>query len=265
MSKLAFDANAINYDNEFTFSAIGVLQRQRVYKHLLPLLNPNTKLFEINCGTGYDAITLSKHVAQIVATDISPAMILEAEKKRKKYGVSNVSFFCSDISSLPLHLNLGYDIVLSNFAGLNCCNTAQIEVFAKCIQLFLNSNAKLVLVMLSKKCWWENLWFALHNDKKWNRRNTDNAVVANVENHAVQTHYYSPKQLQRFFEEHFTVVSTKPIGLFIPPSYLNKFFINKKWILNAFGLLDKVFGNFSFLSNYADHYLMVLEKRTHIK
>ena len=80
MSESVFDSSAATYDSEFTNTPIGKLQRKRVYTYLLPLLKPHTKLLEINCGTGQDAINLAGRVTKIYATDISQSMIDTAEK-----------------------------------------------------------------------------------------------------------------------------------------------------------------------------------------
>jgi len=76
---------------------------------------------------------------------------------------------------------------------------------------------------------------------------------------AVQkTWYYSPAEIRKIFGEHFKIIAVKPVGLFLPPSYLEYFFRRKKILLRLLNQLEKWF-SFSFLSNRSDHFVMVLE------
>lgn len=253
-----FDSSAETYDGAFTHSQIGMLQRNRVYKYLLPLLNKHINLLEINCGTGHDAITVSKFVKTVYATDVSQKMIEVAEQKNKN---QNVKFDCLDLRLLPHKLNMNYDVLLSNFGGLNCLSAEEIKNFANQIHTHLAPKSKLVLVVMGEKCFIENAWFLLKKDKRLFRRNTVNGVPTTIEGVDFLTYYYSPKELSKFFAQHFIVKKTRPIGFLIPPSYLESFFLNKKMLLKFLNFAEKFLGNFSFLSNYADHFVMVLEKK----
>jgi len=53
-----FDTAAANYDTSFTHTAVGKLQRDRIYFFLekFNLIQPSHSILEINCGTGEDAI-----------------------------------------------------------------------------------------------------------------------------------------------------------------------------------------------------------------
>ena len=68
----SFDTAAAMYDDTFTYSVIGKLQRQYVHLHLTNILNETKpkKILEINCGTGEDAIWLAKQNYKVTATDI---------------------------------------------------------------------------------------------------------------------------------------------------------------------------------------------------
>ena len=73
-----FDTLAETYDADFSSSAIGLMQRKRVWKWLVPLLNESGRslnILEINCGTGEDAIRLASMGHRVIATDASAAMI----------------------------------------------------------------------------------------------------------------------------------------------------------------------------------------------
>ena len=73
----SFDSAAPLYDDDFTFSEIGKLQRDRVYYWLseMKLFEKSKRVFEINCGTGYDAQHFFEKGLKVVATDASLEMI----------------------------------------------------------------------------------------------------------------------------------------------------------------------------------------------
>jgi hypothetical protein len=55
------------------------------------------------------------------------------------------------------------------------------------------------------------------------------------------------------------VRNIKPIGFFIPPSFLNKFFLKKKKTLRMLDMFENSVYNFSFLANFSDHFLIDME------
>ena len=79
----AFDTLAAEYDLQFTTSLVGREQRRCTRKWLSRVVAGQNKLqiLEINCGTGEDALWLSKMGHEVIATDQSPAMIAKAKQK----------------------------------------------------------------------------------------------------------------------------------------------------------------------------------------
>lgn len=262
MSKAYFDNNAAGYDTEFTTSPIGVLQRNRVYHYLKPLLGSNTRVLEVNCGTGHDAIHLAPMVKSYLATDASREMVKICRQKHEAKLLSNLTFAVMDLKDLSFTTDHHFDLLLSNFGGLNCLSPSQLKNFSNAIQPFMASGARLVLVVMPKKCWIENAWYKLRKDTRIYRRNTVEGVATEVSGTSFYTYYYSPADIAEIFEGGFIVRKIKPIGLFIPPSYLNPLFKKRKWLLRCLYLLELMFGRFSAFGNYADHCYIELVKKT---
>ena len=120
-----FDALAETYDADFTASAIGRMQRSRVWFFLTPILNKagrSLKILEINCGTGDDAIKMAAMGHTITATDASASMIQKAkEKMNRSSNPSAVEFIICPFDQLEnVFAYEKFDLVFSNFGGLNC-------------------------------------------------------------------------------------------------------------------------------------------------
>jgi ubiquinone/menaquinone biosynthesis C-methylase UbiE len=257
--KADFDSAAKNYDTSFTNSEIGKLQRNLVHFHLKKHLNTKKNILEINCGTGEDAIWLANQNHKVIATDISEKMIEVAKSKIK---LDNLTFEVADINSISeQYKNEKFDLLFSNFGGLNCLSNSEMRTFFENSSRIVSEKGKLILVIMPKNTLWEQLYFLLKLDFKNAFRRKKEKAIANVDGENVKTYYFNPKDIVNLSNSNFEFISAKPIGFFVPPSYLEPFFKNKKRILNFLNTLENKIKNTSFLSKYADHYIITLQKR----
>ncbi len=255
---MAFDAEAKNYDTLFSNSAIGRLQRNRV-KYFIGKTFSDTmprNILELNCGTGEDALWLAAGNRNVLATDISEKMIEVAKKKTA--ALPNAEAIQLSFTKLDSKLaGRKFDFVFSNFGGLNCAGEDELEEMGKQLFGLTENNATVAFVLMSTNCWWENACFFLKRLKKRRQIKT----IAKLNETAFPVWYYAPKQLELIFKPYFEKVYQKPVGLFIPPSYLNNFFLRKRFLLKLLWAMERTFGRFNFLANNADHYLMVFKKK----
>ncbi|WP_298311582.1 class I SAM-dependent methyltransferase [uncultured Aquimarina sp.] len=260
----SFDIAAITYDSTFTHSKIGELQRNLVYGHLTEILPSNQELdiLEINCGTGHDAIWLADQGHRVIATDISSEMISVAKSKQNGND-KHLEFLQLDINELEtFNSDHSFDLIFSDFGGLNCLSPNQLNQFFITAEKKLKPNGSIIGVIMPKHCLMENIYFMMKNKfKQAFRRNTSDVVIANVDGTEVNTWYYNPKDIKKVSTKLFNTNSLKPIGLWIPPSYLESFFSNKLGVLKILSSLDMLFRRFAFLSKYSDHYLISLVKK----
>src|SRR5687768_6985931 len=121
-----FDTMADTYDADFTHTAIGQLQRKQVWQFLSPVLNMYQKplrILEINCGTGEDAVELSRAGHQVTATDGSAIMVERAREKADLLSENGIVFKVCAFDQLNQQFpDQKFDLVISNFGGLNCIN-----------------------------------------------------------------------------------------------------------------------------------------------
>jgi SAM-dependent methyltransferase len=241
-----------------------MLQRKRVHyflkKEIAPLAGKN--ILELNCGTGEDAIWIAEQGCNVTATDISANMIGELEKKiMQQPQLSIKTMQCGFDEIKEKAAGSKYDFVLSNFGGLNCISSEALERLSVQLQSITNTGATIALVIMSKKCWWEKWYFWLKGNKKESRRRQQAGPVnVNINGSNQLVWYYNPAEIEKTFSAAFTKLYTKPVGLFLPPSYMEGYFKKKKGLLRLLYGLEKLFTNFSFLSAYADHFLIVLKR-----
>lgn len=259
--KASFDIAAPTYDETFTNTVIGKLQRHLVYEHVSEILKENQPktILEINCGTGEDAIWLAKQNYTVTATDISETMLSVA---KNKFQSNNLNFKQADINQLPNSFSEEkFDLLFSNFGGLNCLSKSELERFLKNASELLTENGQLVLVIMPKNTLWEQLYFLVKGNFKAIFRRKKEMVIANVDGESIKTFYHNPKEVVHLTSDAFQLKQLKPVGFFIPPSYLEPFFRNKPGLVSVVKSLENIVKNKSFLSKYADHYLIVLQKK----
>ncbi|MBK7632449.1 MAG: class I SAM-dependent methyltransferase [Ignavibacteriales bacterium] len=255
-----FDSVAQEYDDTFTNTAIGKLQRERVWNYLEATL-PNTSIniLELSSGTGEDAIWFANKGHTILATDISEQMISIVKKKIKRLNLTNnIDAERLDINQIDkLSTSNKFDLVFSNFGGLNCLTEDELSLLSNKIRNILKPNGKFISIVMPDFCMIESIYFLfILKFKLIFRRKRMQQVKIN--DSIIDTYYHHPKDFFKFFRNDFTVNNKIGIGLFIPPSYLNNFFKNKLNTLNILNKLENIFGNNDFAASLSDHYLIDL-------
>jgi ubiquinone/menaquinone biosynthesis C-methylase UbiE len=261
-----FDHIATTYDSMFTKTAIGQLQRKRVWSYVEKIIPDLTgfEMLELNCGTGEDAVLFGERGFSIVATDISHEMLNVTYKKAEQYSMQNkISSHYLDLESFDETLfDKKFDLVFSNFGGLNCVNPESIQSLIQKLPLILKPGGRFVGVIMPKFCAWESIYFLLKFQfRKIFRRLTSKEVITNLHGVALKSWYYNPSQIKKWSGNKFKVISVKPIGFMLPPSYLENFFqFRKRWLLHL-NHLEKKFGQRAFLAGMSDHFVIDLQLR----
>ncbi len=260
----AFDTSAEGYDASFTHSIIGKEQRQIVWGYLeKTLLNhKNLNILELNCGTGEDALWFAKKAHNVLATDISEKMLEIAEQKINNAGLaSSVQTLQVDINNIAdFQFKEKFDLIFSNFGGMNCISIVEMEKLPSEIKKLLKSDGQFIMVVMPAFCLWETIYFLLKfNFRKAFRRLSKKGTISKLNGTESKTFYFSPARIKKLFKEDFEVITIKPIGFFIPPSYLEKFFSSRQKVINNLTKLEKTVGRFSFFAGSSDHFLINLQ------
>ena len=260
-----FDIVAQDYDATFTYTETGRLQRARVRHFLSEYLAETAviKVLEVNCGTGEDACWLAREGKKVDASDISAGMIERAEQKRQQLPLSiqaNLQFTAQSITNLsPPEQGQAYDLVFSNFGGLNCLSPQELHDFLARCQSLVRPGGYLVLVVMGRFCWWESLYFLLKGKvgtafRRIRRKPTAAQLDADT---TIATWYYSAQDISKSLDN-FRLSTLQPIGFWLPPSYLDNFFRKRPRLLQTLDWLEKKtsFGHWA-----ADHYFLALQRQ----
>ncbi len=261
-SETAFDNYALSYDADFTRSSVGTLQRRRVWNYLKKKISNQThpEVLELNCGTGEDALWFSKNEFTVTATDISEEMVGVASEKLTG---TKTTVFQSEIQTVYGKLkNKKFDLIFSDFGGLNCLSPQELKTASLEFHELLNKGGRMVLVVMGRNCKWEQFYFKRKKDLgSAFRRKSKEGIEAIIFDQKFSTWYYSPDELVHYFSENFSVNAIKPIGIALPPSYLNNYFRKHPLQLQVLDFAEKILGNISSLSDRADHYIIDFTKK----
>lgn len=250
-----FDAVAVTYDADFTHSLTGRLQRQRVWYFLQRDLPPRKELdiLEVNCGTGEDARWLAAQGHRVWATDISPEMIRQARSKSSE----SIAFEVCGFSAVRERFkDRKFDVVFSNFAGLNCVDGETLNQLQADFASLLKPGGKFIGVFLGKKPLIERWYFRLKGQKAKVRRRMRQASVTLADGVEQETWFYTVDELKEIFSA-FEFVRSRPVGLFIPPSYMESWAKRNRAALSLLHSLERLFGGIQAYSDRGDHVYIV--------
>jgi len=220
----AFDRQSVLFDALYDHNTIVRYKRSVVRERLLQSLPPHSRVLELNAGTGEDALFLARQGHRVHATDISQGMQKVLAKKAAQSGLQDhITQECCSFSCLDQLKDKGpYDLIFSNFAGLNC--TGELEKVLASFPPLLKPHGRVVMVLLPGFCLWEFLLlfrgkWKTATRRLWNRKGT----TAHVEGVLFKCWYYRPSRVRHLMKHAFQERSTEGLCTLVPPSYLEGF------------------------------------------
>ncbi len=224
-ASLAFSKQSTVFDALYSENTIIQYKRKRVRSHVEKYIPAYSNILELNAGTGDDAIYFAQHRHTVHSTDISTGMQHELKKKAHAAGLSTyISTEICSFTQLNKLANKGpYDLIFSNFAGLNC--TGELNTVLQSFALLLKSGGVVTLVVMPRVCIWEMLLALRGNFKNAFRRfrTKNGAADANVEGVKFSCWYYKPSYIANALRNEFDVLGVEGLCSIVPPSYFENF------------------------------------------
>lgn len=258
-----FDHIASTYDSAFAKSTIGQLQRKRVWSYIESVISDlqGFEMLELHCGSREDDVLFGEGGFNLVATDLGSEMLKLTNKKAEQYSMQGrISSHCLDLESFDETVfDKKFDLVFSNFGGLNYINPKSLKKLLQKLPSVLNPGGRFVGVVMPKVCVWETIFFMLRFQFGKAFRRYSSKEANEFSNPPMW--YYSPSEIKKWSYDQFKTVSVKPIGIALPSSYLENFFTFRKKLLLTLDKVEKRLSRTTLLASMADHYVIDLQLR----
>lgn len=241
----AFNRLAPQYDELWTESAAGRMQREAVWREMLPLFRPGERVLDLGCGTGADAAYLASAGLRIHAIDIAPGMVEIARQRENAHRITAGVLAIEDLGRLIPSDK--FDGALANFGVVNCVH--DLRALAENLARLVRPGGRLLLCPLGRFCLWETAWYLLRaRPGKAFRRLSSGGVETSL---GFRVFYPSVAEIAAAFAPHFRLLRFQAIGVFVPPSYV-------KVAPRGLAVLDRLFAGWPFFRSLGDHRLLVL-------
>lgn len=257
----AFSSQSGVFDKLYAEDAIIQYKRKRVRQHVERYLPPGSSILELNAGTGEDAIYLAQKGHRVHATDISTGM---QEKLREKVFHANLdenisSEICSFTNLQQLKNKGPFDLLFSNFAGLNC--TDKLDEVLKDLPALIKPGGLATLVILPKFCLWEAMLMLKGKFKTATRRFfSSKGARSHVEGTYFKCWYYNPQYVISNTKKDFELVSLEGLCTLVPPSYMEKFAEKHSSLYNFLVKQENKLKSTWPWKSIGDYYIITLKK-----
>src|SRR6185369_10613784 len=74
------------------------------------------RALDAGCGTGHTALAFAPHLAEVVALDLTEAMLAQGRKLARDRGITNIKFERGDVERMPFP-DASFDIVTSRYSA----------------------------------------------------------------------------------------------------------------------------------------------------
>jgi 2-polyprenyl-3-methyl-5-hydroxy-6-metoxy-1,4-benzoquinol methylase len=258
----AFDSVAADYDGPRGNNALIQDMRSEMWRILDATFAPASRLMDLGCGTGLDAVRMARLGHHVTATDWSQRMVdrtrQRAEHEQLTNSVQTIAVGSHELFRIQGHAQ--FDGAYSNLGALNCVPNLS-EMAEQCARL-LKPRAALVFSVIGRICPWEIGYYTLRrNWKRLRVRFAPAMVPVGMNKRVVWTSYYSPREFYRAFERQFILQRWRGLCVLAPPPYMTQMKEKHIRLYERLWRLDRRAAGWPVLRNLGDHFVMVMTKR----
>ncbi|MDB6098104.1 MAG: hypothetical protein QOK23_3122 [Gammaproteobacteria bacterium] len=258
----AFDSVAADYDGPRGNNDQIQAMRNEAWHALDAAFPKSSRLIDLGCGTGLDAIRMAKLGHLVTAVDWSPLMVQRTGERAVREQVAGRirAIFLGAHELQRLDGAGQFDGVYSNLGPLNCVPDLA-DVSRECARL-LRPGGTLVFTVIGRICPWEIAHYLRR--RRWARaivRFARQPVPVGMNNHTIWTRYYGPREFYRAFSRDFKLEHFRGLCVFAPPPYLTGVREKHPRLHARLWSLDRQFSALPLIRAMGDHFLIMMKKR----
>lgn len=253
----AFDRKAKVYDDFGLGHTNLARMRRKVRSQIMSILSPGDQILELNAGTGADALFLANNGYQVMATDISPKMVEKIQEKIIIHKMqADLRAMQCDFVDLNQLVPNKFDMVFSNFGGINCTDNPG-EIIQWLPQV-LRPQGWVVWTVMPRVCLWDLGAILVGDFKTTTRRFKPGGSLAHVEGIYFKTTYFNPDELLHAFGANYELHSIRGISVFTPPADRKQFAQDYSRIYRILAWLDDRLSDRAPFNRWGDFYMITL-------
>ena len=261
-TQAAFDSVAADYDGERGNNALIQDMRSEMWRWLDATFTEASRLLDLGCGTGLDAVRMARLGHQVTASDWSAGMVERtSERARSEQLGGRVRAVHVGAHELwRVEGDASFDGAYSNLGALNCVPDLA-AVARECARLVRPGGA-LLFTVIGRLCPWEIAHYARRG--KWARvrvRFARSLVPVGMNARTVWTRYYGPREFYRPFRSHFSLAHFRGLCLFAPPPYLTQVRARHPAGYARLWRFDRRAAGWPLLRGMGDHFLILMRRR----
>lgn len=253
----AFSRTAEKYDSFAEDHPNQTRMRDKVYAHIQRFIRAGMRILELNCGTGADAVELAKRGYFIHATDIAAGMLERLQDKVKRFDLNDkITIQSCSFTELDKIKNAPFDAVFSNLGGLNCIPDLS-PVIAQ-LPNILRPNGLVTWTLMPPVCLWEMAEIFRGHPRLAFRRFSKNGTRAHLEGLYFTVHYFTPKQVLRWFGAEYDCLAIEGLSVLTPTAESKNFAKRFPRLYRTLSLLDDFLAPLPPWRGWGDFFLITM-------
>ncbi len=260
---VAYDAIAARYDAIPEENRINRYMRAASLARLRSAFPAGSRVLEIGCGTGDEALALAAAGVRVTALDASGEMVRVARAKAAERGLADAATFrqaaASDLPALADSLGGPFD---GGYASFSLAYEADLRPVEAGLHSVLRPGATFLASLPSRVCAVELLLaigsahpaYAGRRLRPWHGHKVGDSLVA------IRT--YTPRLLAEAMGRHFRLVGVEALPAIVPPPYMNRAYAKLGGLADAVERVDARVRSRSPFRYLGDHFLAELRHET---
>lgn len=252
-----FSSASSVYDKKILSNFINVNIREMELAALLEFSRDRDRILEVGCGTGEEASRFIRSTQKhLTCIDAAMGMVEYSAEKMRIAGISDMF----SARKLPAYrvgeLNMIFDLVYSLNGALN--TEPHLDLFVRSMEKILPEGGIIIISLRNRLCLGEFLLYSVLGRHEPLRRRRARTTPVQVVGNTIESFYYSPVEISRFFSN-FVLRRKIGLGILVPPYLADRFKSNL--LRRVITATERLISRIPILSSLGDEVLYVFEKR----
>ena len=256
---VAYDELAARYDRIPVENRINGYMRRVSRARILGAFPPGSRILEIGCGTGDEALALASRGATVVALDASPEMVRIARQKAAERGLEDRATFlpaeARDLPHLAESLGAPFD---GGYASFSLAYEPDLAPVARGLDALLRPGAAFLASVPSRLCLVEFALALGTAHPAFAGRRLQPGQGHKVGAHLVPIRTYTPRTFAEAMGPHFSLRRVEALPAVVPPPYMNRVYARLDGVADLLERVDTALRTRAPFRSLGDHFLAEL-------